>query len=78
MKSEASEIQHAVDELVTQTSANKFQLNETKCKELHITFSRFRRNFDPVKVNGQDLECVKYAKTLGLQISSDPAWNNTS
>ena len=67
MKSEASEIQQAVDELATQTSADKFQLNETKCKELRITFSRSRRNFDPIKVNGQDLECVKYAKILGLQ-----------
>ena len=67
MKSEASEIQKAIDELATQTSADKFQLNETKCKELRITFSLFRRHLDPIKVNGQDLECVKYAKILGLQ-----------
>ena len=76
MKSEANEIQQAVDELATETSADKFQLNETKCKELRITFSRCRRNFDPVKVNGQDLECVKYAKILALQISSDLTRNN--
>ena len=37
-------------------------MNETKCKELRITFSR--------------LECVKYAAILGLQISSDLTWNN--
>ena len=76
MKSEASEIQQAVDKILTQTSADKFQLNETECKKLRITFSRFRRNFDPVKVNGQDLERVKYAKILGLQISIDLTWNN--
>ena len=76
MKSEASEILQAADELTTQTSADKFQLNETKCKELRITFSHSRKSFDPIKVNGQDLECVKHAKILGLQISSDLTWNN--
>ena len=39
MKSEVSKVQQAVDELATQTSADKFKLNETKCKELLITFS---------------------------------------
>ena len=76
MKSEVSKVQQAVDELATQTSADKFQLNETKCKELRITFSHSRKNFDPIKVNGQDLECVEQAKILGLQISCDLTWNN--
>ena len=30
MKSEVSKVQQAVDELATQASADKFQLNETK------------------------------------------------
>ena len=76
MKSEVSKVQQAVDELATQASADKFQLNETKCKELRITFSHSRKNFDPIKVNGQDLKCVEQAKILGLQISSDLTWNN--
>ena len=66
----------AVDELSTQTSADKFQMNETKCKELRITFSHSKKNFDPIKVNGQNLECVKHAKIFCLQISSDLTWNN--
>ena len=66
IKSEASEIQQAVDQLTTKTSADKFQLNETKCKEFHVTFSHSRKNFDPINVNGQDLECMKHSKILGL------------
>ena len=31
-----------------------------------------------MKVNGQDVECVKHAKILGLQISSDLTWNKHS
>ena len=64
------------DPLSREASADKFQLNETKCKELRITFSHSRKNFDPIKVNGQDLECVEQAKILGLQISCDLTWNN--
>ena len=56
VKSEVSKVQQAVDEVATQASADKFQLNETKCKELRITFRHSRKNFDPIKFNGQDLE----------------------
>ena len=49
-------------------------MNKTKFKELGITFSHSRKNL--MKVNGQDLECVKHVKILGLQISSELAWNN--
>ena len=39
-----------------------------KWKELRITFSHSRKNFDPVKLNGQDLELVQQVKILRLQI----------
>ena len=35
-----------------------------------------RTNFDPIKVNGQYLECAKHTKIVGLQISSDLTRNN--
>ena len=35
-----SKIQESVNDLVDQTLATKFQLNQTKCKELRITFSK--------------------------------------
>ena len=47
-----------------------------KWKELRITFSHSRKNFDPVKLNGQDLELVQQVKILRLQISSDIMWNS--
>ena len=75
-KSESSEIQQAVDEFATQASADKFQLNEAKGKELRITFSHSRKNFDPRKLNDQDLKCDNHAQILGLQIASDLTWNN--
>ena len=71
MTSEASEMQQAVEKLATQSSADRFQLNETKHKELRITFSHLRKSFDQIKVNGQDIECVRHATILSLQISSD-------
>ena len=40
-KGQPSGIQFAVDDLVRQAEIDKFQLNETKCKELQISFSRF-------------------------------------
>ena len=49
-------------------------MNKTKFRELRITFSHSRKNL--MKVNGEDLECVKRVKILGLQISSELAWNN--
>ena len=56
-KSEATGILQAVDELTPQTSGDKFQLNETKCKELRITFSHSGKTFVPInyKLIGQDL-----------------------
>ena len=39
-KGQPSGIRVAVDNLVRQAEIDKFQLNETKCKELQITFSK--------------------------------------
>ena len=47
-----------------------------KWKELRVTFSHSRKNFDPIKLNGQDLERVQQVKILRLQISSDIKWNS--
>ena len=72
MKSEVSKVQQAVDELATQASADKFQLNETKCKELRngIIFRHSRKNFDhPIKVNGQDLESVEQTMILAVRFA---------
>ena len=46
-----SRIQITVNELLTQISELKFQLNEKKCKELRIGFGKPSAEFDPVVVN---------------------------
>ena len=53
-----SKIQESVDDFLDQTLATKFQLNETKCKELRITFSKSDPILDPIVVNNQPLETV--------------------
>ena len=54
----------------------KFELNEPKCKELRITFSTKPASFDPIVVNGKDIDVVPKAKVLGLTLSSNLNWNN--
>lgn len=34
-------------------------MNESKCKELRISFSKTDRSFDPITINGKHLEVVK-------------------
>ena len=45
---------------------NRMQLNPDKCKELRISFNAEPRSFDPIVVNGQELEVVTNFKLLGL------------
>ena len=61
-----SKIQESVDDFVDQTLATKFQLNEAKCEELRITFSKSDPILDPNVVNNQPLEIVKSAKLPGM------------
>ena len=55
---EASSIQSSVDEFTRKSTANKFQLNEEKCKELQITFARPGRTFTSVFVKNMLIEVV--------------------
>ena len=54
----ATTIQNAVTEFSDKAHANKFQMNEAKCKELRISFARTNPQFDPVTVNEKPLEIV--------------------
>ncbi len=51
-KHEHCSIQTSVDELTRNSTADKFQLNQAKCKELRITFARTERCFTPEYLNG--------------------------
>ena len=75
-KNQDSHIQAAVDTLASRATEDKFQLNETKCKELLINFNTNNpTSFDPVVVNGMPIDLVTSAKILGLNISNDLKWN---
>jgi hypothetical protein len=65
LKGGPSTIQNDVDDLINQSEANKFQMNERKCKELQIGF----------KIHNTPLEVVKSTKILGLTLSDDLKWN---
>ena len=73
-KGQPSGIQVAVDELVRQAETDKFQLNETKCKELQISFSRSADSFEAVTINKKPIEVVTSVKLL-LTISNNLKWD---
>ena len=75
-KNGRSNIQTHTDDLATQISDDKFKLNETKCKELRIGFCKPKANFEPIRVNGENLEVVNKAKILGLGVSNNLKWND--
>ena len=72
-RNESSKIQAAVDDLVLKSLADRFQLNEEKCKELRISFSKTRgvNDLPSIIIINKAIEVVKHAKLLGLNISSD-------
>ena len=75
LKGGSSTIQNDVDDLINQSEANKFQMNERKCKELQIGFSKLINQFEPIKIHNTPLEVVKSTKILGLTLSDDLKWN---
>ena len=74
-KKEDSHIQSDVEELIAKSNQNEFQLNESKCKELRISFAKSAANFAPIVINRKEIEVVSTVKLLGLNISSDLWWN---
>ena len=62
-KNRDSHIQVDVDTLVNRTTADKFQLNGSKCKELRINFStKNSTSSDSFVVNGMPIDLVTSAK----------------
>ena len=50
-------------------------MNERKCKELQIGFSKLINQFEPIKIHNTPLEVVESTKILGLTLSDDLKWN---
>ena len=57
-----------VDELVGQSEADGFQLNESKCKQLRISFSRPESSVDHIAISDKQIEAVSSAKLLGVVV----------
>ena len=74
-KNQASMIQDSVNELVALSDENKFQLNESKCKEMRISFAKTKADFAPIIINEKAIDVVSSVKLLGLNISDDLKWN---
>ena len=58
-----------------QSRADGFQLNESKCKELRISFIKSENTLEPVTISNTNIEVVPSAKLLGVMISNDLKWN---
>ena len=74
-KNQISNIQTAVDFFVIRATADKFQLNASKYKELRICFStKNNLTLDPVVINEKPVDVVAGARILGI-VSSNLKWN---
>ena len=74
-KNGTSSIHLHVDKFVTKPRADGFQLNESKCKELRISFTKSENPLEPITINNTNIEVVPSAKLLGIMILNDLKWN---
>ena len=74
-KNGTSSMQWHVDEFVTKSRADGFQLNESKCKELRIAFTKSENPLEPITISNTNIEAVPSAKLLDVMISNDLKWN---
>ena len=56
-KDQTSNLQNKIDTLANSISSDKFQLNETKCKEMRICF-------EPITINNITMDFIQHAKVL--------------
>ncbi len=74
-KNTPSTLQNSVDEFTRKSQANKFRLNEGKCKEFRIDFSKSNNAFVPIVINNKAIEVVPSVKLLGLTLTDNLKWN---
>ena len=65
-----SHVQAIANRVIEWSRENRVQLNANKCKELRISFAKEQRVFDPVIIEGKEVELVTSTKLLGLTIYS--------
>ena len=75
-KGNESKSQLITNQVIQWSIDNRVQLNNDKCKELRISFAKKSPEFNPILINGEELEIVQSAKLLGVTISHNLSWNN--
>ena len=73
-----SVLQHSVDIAARWTLHNDMKINSDKSKEMLISFMQdpdLRSTVQRLIIDGNEIDDVKYAKLLGVTISSDLTWN---
>ena len=75
VKGGESHVQAIANRVIAWSRENRVQLNDDKCKELRISFAEEQRVFDPVIMEGKEVELVSSSKLLGLTIANDLTWN---
>ncbi len=75
-KETLSNAQAAVTSVEVWSRENHMQLHPRKCKELIVDFSRDKRVFDPITIDGICIPVFSKAKVLGLAISNNLSWND--
>ena len=65
-----SHAQSIADCVIEWSRENRVHLNSDKCKELLISFSKRPGFFDPIVIEGKELEVVGSVKLLGLNIAT--------
>lgn len=68
------EYRSLVEEFVRWCRTNHLQLNSSKTKEIVVDFRRKKPHFQPVSIEGVDVEVVRTYKYLGLQLDDKLDW----
>ena len=76
VKGGESHVQAIANRVIEWSHENRVQLNADKCKELRISFAKEQRVFDPIIIEGNEVELVTSTKLLGLTIADDLSWND--
>ena len=74
-KNEMGKMQCHVNDINTWCMRNDMKLNQTKCKDMIISFALERPKLDPIFIEEHELVPVSSAKILGMYISVDLKWN---
>ena len=74
-KGEQGKMQSLVNMINTWCIDNDMKLNQSKCKDMIISFAKDRPKLDPIFVNNHELVPVSSVKVLGTYISADMKWN---